>query len=255
MMKKIFIICCMFVFLMAKTADADLSVSPFYVVFDADSQKRTASVRFTNNSAEERRYRIKLINYRQLADGRYEEITQAIKGSPFASKYINYAPHETTLKPRQSQTVRLQRKPMAAAADGEYVSHLLIQEMPHAFHIEEKAAPDELKIDIRALYGVTIPIIIDKGNLTDKGWLESVKLLRASDEVLVTVGRSGTRSFWGNIIVKDKNKEIGRVNGLKIFLTTDKRSIRIPLTHKPGSNLKVILEDARTNKVISEKTI
>ena len=254
-MKKIFILCCMCVFLMTKTAWADLSVSPFYVVFDADSPKRTASVRFTNNSAEEKRYRIKLINYRQMPDGRYEEITKALKGNPFAAPYINYAPHEATLKPRQSQTIRLQRKPMAAAADGEYVSHLLIQEMPQAFHIDEKTQSNELKFDIKALYGVTIPIIIDKGNLTDKGWLENVKLLPGSDELLVTVGRSGTKSFWGNIIVLDKYKEIGRVNELKIFLTTDKRSIRIPLTQKPGANVKVILEDARTNKIISEKTI
>ena len=85
--------------------------------------------------------------------------------------------------------------------------------------------------------------------------MENVKLLSGSDELLVTVGRSGTKSFWGNIIVLDKYKEIGRVNELKIFLTTDKRSIRIPLTQKPGANVKVILEDARTNKIISEKTI
>lgn len=237
-------------------ARANLTVSSFYVLFDANSPKRTEVVRVTNNSNTSKTYRIKMINFKQNPDGSYSEIEQPVLGNPFAAPYVSFSPHETTLAPQQTQTIRLVRKPMAAAADGEYVSHLLIRELP------EKKAPDKqdtngaLKIDIKALYGVSIPVIVDKGKLHSSAQISSVKVNNgAKPSVDVKVKRAGNRSFWGNLIVKKGKKEIGRVNGFKIFMTTPERNMQVPLSEKIVSGGQVILEDARTNETIASKNL
>lgn len=255
-MRKKYIMLLMFC-LFPGWARANLAISSFYVWFDANSPKRTEVVRVTNNSNVKKSYRIKLINFKQNADGSYTEIEQPLSGNPFAIPYISSSPHETTLEPGQTQTVRIIRKPMAAAADGEYVSHLLIRELPEKTAVKPQNNNGELKIDIKALYGVTIPVIIDKGNLHDSAEIKTVTLNNQASKpyLSVTVQRKGNRSFWGNLIVMQGKKELGRVNGFKIFMTTPERKIKIPLNEKIVSGGKVILEDARTHETIAAKNL
>ncbi len=238
-------------------ARANLAVSSFYVWFDANSPKRTEVVRVTNNSNVKKSYRIKLINFEQHPDGSYTDLKQALSGNPFAEPYISFSPHETSLEPGQTQTIRVIRKPMAAAADGEYVSHLLIRELPEKTVVKSQNNNGELKIDIKALYGVTMPVIIDKGNLHDSAEIKNVSLSNNAREpyLSVKVERKGNRSFWGNLIVLQGSKEIGRVNGFKIFMTTPVREIKIPLNEKIVSGGKVILEDARSHETIASKLL
>lgn len=240
-----------------KSAQANLSISSFYVFFDANSPKRTDVIRLTNNTNLSKTYRLKLINFKQNADGSYSPLDKALPGNPFASPYIGFSPHETTLAPGQSQTVRLMRKPMAAAADGEYVSHLFVQELPEKRQTPAADGQQQIKIDIKALYGLTIPVIIDKGNLSSSAKITRtvVKNNGSKPYIEATVKRSGNRSFWGNLIVTQNGKEIGRVNGFKIFLTTPERQIQIPLTEKMTSSGRITLEDARTNAVIVSKNL
>lgn len=252
-MKKRLLIYLLILSLYPCLVKANLTVSSFYVWFDAHAPKRAEVVRVTNNSNSQKSYRIELINFKQNIDGSYSNIEKPISGNPFAVPYISFSPHETTLAPGQTQTIRLVRKPMAAAADGEYVSHLLIRELPEKTAVKQQAGGGEFKIDIKALYGVTIPVIIDKGNLTSSAVITSVS--NGGNSVWVTVKRSGNRSFWGNLIVKNGKKEIGRVNGFKIFMTTSERRIKIPLSEKFVSGGQVILEDARTNETISSKKL
>lgn len=252
-MKKQFLICLLIMSLYPCLVEANLAVSSFYVWFDAHSPKRAEVVRVTNNSNTQKSYRIKLVNFKQNADGSYSDIEKTLSGNPFAEPYISFSPHETTLAPGQTQTVRLVRKPMAAAAEGEYVSHLLIRELPEKTASKQQVGGGELKIDIKALYGVTIPVIIDKGNLNSSAAISSVSA--GNNFVSVTVKRNGNRSFWGNLIVKNGTKEIGRINGFKIFMTTPERRIKIPLSEKIVSGGQVVLEDARTNETISSKKL
>lgn len=245
--------------LIAETAWGNLTISPFYVQFDANSKNRSDVVRMTNSSAEKKTYRIKLVNFRQMPDGTYQEITEPIPGNPFASPYIAFSPRETTLEPRQSQTIRIQRKAMAAAKDGEYVSHLLMQEMPPKDFGKKTKSQETggIKIELKALHGVTIPVIIDKGDLYDQGIIAQASLVRNAKNPYVeaTIKRSGTRSFWGTLLVKDGNEEIGRINNFKIFLTAPQRTLKVPLSRNPSQRVQLILMDARTNAVISRKDI
>lgn len=256
-MKKTVLFILFALILASGQALANLSISSFYVFFDANSPKRTDVVRLTNSTNQRKTYRLKMVNFKQNADGSYTPITQALPNNPFASPYIGFSPHETTLEPGQSQTVRIIRKPMAAAADGEYVSHLFVQELPEKRQTTAADNQQQIKIDIKALYGLTIPVIIDKGNLSSSAKISKTlaKNNGSKPYIEATIKRSGNRSFWGNLIVTQNGKEIGRVNGFKIFLTTPERQIQIPLTEKMTSSARITLEDARTNAVIASKNL
>lgn len=238
------------------SAAANFSLTPFYVFFDADSKDRSDVVRMTNTSPEAKTYRIELINYKQNSDGSYQKIDQPLTGNPFASPYIGFSPRETTLQPRQSQTVRILRKAMAAAPDGEYVSHLWIHEMPGHKRQAPAAEGNKLSVELKALYGVTIPVIIDKGELHSSGKIVSAKIVNSENPYAeVVVARSGNRSFWGNIEIKEGKEILGKVDNFKIFMTTAERRLKIPLSRLPKSPLQLILTDARTNERISVKNM
>lgn len=256
-MKKLLLTLLLMINLFPGFAKANLAISSFYVWFDANSAKRTETLRVTNTSNIQKVYRIKLVNFKQNADGSYDDISHPLSGNPFAEPYVGYSPHETTLAPGQTQTIRLVRKPMAAAADGEYVSHLLVRELPEKTVHAKQDNNGDLRINIKALYGVTIPVIIDKGNLHSSASIGKVSVIEKDGKpyASVTVKRKGDRSFWGNLIIKKGQKEVGRVNGFKIFMTTPERHMQIPLSEKIVSGGKVILEDARTDETIASRTL
>lgn len=220
-------------------AFCNISLYPFYLSFDADSSKRSAQMRFTNTSTEKKSYVVELVNYVQQKDGSYKPV--AVKsGGLFADKYLDYSPHSVTLDPGKSQVVRLKRKGMAAASDGEYVSHLMVRELEG-----KKAKPTKkasgISVDIKPLYGITIPVIIDKGNLNSAGAIESHKTLGNVQEVVVT--RTGDRSFFGTVIVKEHGKEIGKVSKFRIFTDTPERVLKVPLNRTPSGSVSITLID------------
>ncbi len=209
-------------------AFCNISLYPFYLSFDADSSKRSAQMRFTNTSTEKKSYVVELVNYVQQKDGL------------FADKYLDYSPHSVTLDPGKSQVVRLKRKGMAAASDGEYVSHLMVRELEGKKAKSTKKASG-ISVDIKPLYGITIPVIIDKGNLNSAGAIESHKTLGNVQEVVVT--RTGDRSFFGTVIVKEHGKEIGKVSKFRIFTDTPERVLKVPLNRTPSGSVSITLID------------
>lgn len=256
-----------FVFLLifscfAKASFANISVSPFSVIFDAGTNKRAAEVRVTNTTGNTQTYRISFVNYRQKRDGSLELIETEDPKSPFASPYLSFSPRQPTLKSRETQIIRIARKPMVGIPDGEYVSHLKIQEIttPDAAQ-PANADKKTLQIDLRALYSVTIPVIIRKGSLESSGSLEKISKLPSKadlpERLSVIVGREGSRSFLGNIVVMEGRKEVGKLNNVRIYATLKEREVVFPLTEKAesltGKILTVILNDTETNQPLTEK--
>ena len=253
-----YFVCILMVFGGLIPARANISLMPFFVELDATSRNRTAQVRFTNTSNQAHTYNIKMVNFKQNADGSYTPINDPIVGNPFADKYLEWAPHQVTLEPNQSQVIRIQRQSMATASDGEYVSHLLIQEQesPRAPSATTKKT-DGVAINLTALYGVSIPVMIENGDLSAVAKIESVKIIDQGQGPIarVNVVRSGTRSFTGTLVVRAGRREYGRVEKFRIFLTTPNRVIDIPLTSMPPRDASVILIDEKTDETLETKHI
>lgn len=246
-------------FLMIPVASfANISLSPFFIELDAASRDRSAQVRFTNTSGAPQTYNIKLVNFKQESNGSYTSIAEPISGNPFAEPYLEWSPHRVSLQPGQSQVVRIQRRPMATANDAEYVSHLLIQEQPSTGAPDTGAhVSDGINIQLTALYGVSIPVMIENGNLTAGANINSVTVLDSGSGMVARadVERFGTRSFYGTLVVRDGGQEYGRIEKFRIFMTTPNRVINIPLTSYPPRGADVVLIDERTNETLDLRRI
>lgn len=254
MLRKLFLC---FAILFTFSARANISLSPYYLELN-DIDGRNGQVRFTNNSGATKTYDISLVNFKQEKDGKYTPITAALPGNPFADAYLEWAPHRATLEPGQSQVVRVRRRGMAAAPDGEYVSHMLIRELPgdadmYGTYNDNK---NGLTINLRALYGVSIPVMIVRGRLWSDARIDSVKIQKSNTGPIasVNVSRSGTRSFFGTLIVRNGRRELGRLENFRIFMTTPSRTLEIPLSRMPDGAATVTLIDESTDETLETKS-
>ncbi|MDR0449418.1 MAG: hypothetical protein LBG89_03090 [Rickettsiales bacterium] len=232
----------------------NISLSPFFLEFDADSKNKSGQVRFTNSTSETRTYNIKLVNFKQNKDGSYTTITAPVDGNPSADYYLEYSPRQVSLPSMKSQVVRVQRRGMAGAAPGEYVSHLLVQEVPKEKKSENKK-PEGISIDLKVVYGISIPVIITKGSLSASARIKSAKISKKDHVAEVEIERSGDRSFFGSIIIKDNGSEIGKISDFRIFTTTKSRVLKVPLSKNPSGEASATLIDGRTGEIAGIKGI
>lgn len=259
-MKNLFkiILVAILVFKMSE-AEANVGINPYYIVLDGNSSKRNEQVFILNTSKKTITYRIKLVNYKQLSDGNYQKIEKPEINAPFASPYLVISPNQTTLNPGQSQTIRIQRKPMLNAEDGEYISRLMVSEVDTSNPNINKEKINGIKIEAKALSTITIPIIIHKGKLNATGEIKDPKIITKYGKKFVVFDliRKGTKSLFVNINIKDANgKRVGSLNKLRVYLTTPNRNIEIPLeNYKSREKLTIEVLDVDSNKEISTKTV
>ena len=220
----------MFLFLMAAgQAQANISVFPYTIDFAAESNKRVQTVRVINASNETQTYRVSFVNFAQDENGKLSELTE--KPDTAADKYLNWSPRQFTLKPNEVQTINIARKSMAQAKDGEFVSHLRIGEVAMGTpKVENKnTESDTRSMELKALFAITLPVTISKGDtLYNKTQIASYKLA-GRDKLNLVLKRSGNQSSRVNVaVINDKGKEIGRVNSVKIYLSTDTLNVSVP---------------------------
>lgn len=256
MYKKILIIL-LLILLSAGQASANISVFPYNLDFEAESNKRVQTVRVINTSNKTQTYRVSFVNFAQDENGDLTEIKE--DNGWFANKFLNWSPRQFTLKPNEVQTINVARKSMAQAQDGEFVSHLKISEVAMGTPKikNENTSSDTLSMQLKALFAITLPVTISKGHsLYNKTEIAGYKLSK-DNNLDVVLKRSGNQSSRVNIvIVNDKGKDIGRVNNIKIYLSADKLNISIPLDKTLLSHKALLkLEDARTKKDISTQVI
>ncbi|WP_148204453.1 molecular chaperone [Elusimicrobium minutum] len=248
-------------------AVASISIHPYSLEFEMSSKKRMHSVRIINNSQEEKTYRVSFVNYVQREDGSYREpMPQEVLNT--ADAYLYFSPRQFTLKPGKMQTVNVIRRPTAELPDGEYVSHLKVAEVDipvsreQAAEKQQKNEPGALQFQLKALYAVTIPVTLQKGNLESKFEISNAQLsVRDAVTVMeVVLQATGTKSARGDISIRDsKKKVIGQLNNVRIFPYNKERRLAIPLSKTEqelvGETLTVILKNKETGKNVSEKKI
>lgn len=229
---------------------AKLAVTPQYILFDTNNRERVKTVMLSNNSDEEKTYRIKLEHYFHDDKGKVHKIDEnkelinkgdyvpnfknMIKNLNFADKLFYYGPRKITLGPRETQMVKFQRKPLTGVEDGEYRSYVLFQgiDKPKALTKNINLENGKLAFQIHGLYGISIPLIVRKGNLYSGAEMLNLKKVKTKDggaALLFDIIREGTKSLRGNVEVYLKDQRIGVASNVAIYLTANKREITIPL--------------------------
>jgi hypothetical protein len=186
-------------------AQGDLLIAPTRLVLDG---RRGGEVILSNIGAEEATYRVALELRRMTSEGELERVDdlEANVSEKAALEMIRYAPRRVTLPPNEPQAIRISARPGADLPDGEYRVHMSFSALPKvqpASAVDEAAAAGEFAIRLTPIYGITMPIIIRKGELQVTAALANPRVEQTPEGTAfaVDINRNGTASVYGDLLV------------------------------------------------------
>jgi hypothetical protein len=187
----------------ASVAQGDLLIAPTRLVLDG---RRGGEVILSNMGNEPETYRVSLELRRMDENGNLEPVeeTQANASEKAALAMIRYAPRRVTLPPAQPQSIRISARPGADLPDGEYRVHMSFAALPKIRPVTDIPTDKSgIAINLIPVYGIVMPIIIRKGELTVKAGLANPRITHDAkgDEFIVDMTRSGNESIYGDVLV------------------------------------------------------
>ena len=223
----------------------DLSVTPTRVVFEG--RDRSAQVMLVNRASRTATFRILFVQMRMSGSGERVEIDAAGPGERFADPLVRFAPRQVKLEPGVAQTVRLMLRKPADLEPGEYRSHLLFRAVPEPDAGLRVDAHDDdgLAIQLRPIYGVSIPVIARQGDLSARVALDGLEWTPEAggrQGLELRLSRSGDRSVYGDLAVLHRSAEgddtvLALARGLAVYPPNAERRLRLDLTPPPGLDL------------------
>jgi P pilus assembly chaperone PapD len=215
-------------------AAGDLLVAPTRIVLDG---RRGAEVILNNIGAEEATYRISLELRRMSDNGRLEDILPeaANDKEKAALEIIRFAPRRVTLPPNQPQSIRVGLQATETLPDGEYRAHMLFRAIPKTPEATaEDDAPKTLKINLIPVYGVTIPVIIRKGELRATAAIANASIARDNEgqTLQFDLARQGDKSVFGEVHVTRPGvaEPLLVAKGIAVYPELSSRQVSLPLS-------------------------
>lgn len=213
-------------------AAGDLLVAPTRVILDG---ARGTQVILSNIGSEETTYRISLEIKRMTPAGELDEIDAAATtdAEKTALSLVRFAPRRVTLPPNQPQSIRIGLNPVENLPDGEYRVHMLFRSIPKTKPVVDTPETEGVKIELTPLYGIAIPVIIRKGQLSATAALANARMGR--DEVgpvlQFDATRNGNRSVYGEfrVMKPGQDKPILVQKGLAIYPEIERRIVELQL--------------------------
>ncbi len=243
----------------AQEESSILFVAPSRITMKPD--ENITEINVSNKSSEARRYDLAIVDQVMNEEG----MTQRVETFDYSAKrLLKFVPKRFTLKSGERQVIRVMATRTADMSDGDYHSHLLFREVPLA--MQDKAAVEEerknqtaAQFEIKALYGVAIPIIVQKGQVASDISIGEVSYIPASDgappHIAVELLRSGNAEASTKLNIRlDKGGEsipVIKEQWVPIYREVGKVTRRFPLTELPaGTSLKggkILLELVKDN--------
>lgn len=224
----------------------DLMVSPKRVVFEGN--KLREEIRLINRGSDTAVYAISLINYRMTPEGDFERITEPDSGQYFAKDYVRFFPRRVQLPPNEAQVIRMQVRRSSDMGGREYRSHLYFraesQEDERARKTQEEDEPEGISIQLRPIYGVTIPVIVRMGDLEVNTTIDDISLDKEASggpTLDFALYRNGERSVYGDINVLYKTEgensvKVGGVTGVAVYTPNRLRRFSMSLSERENVN-------------------
>jgi hypothetical protein len=240
------------VFSLVLKVEANVTVNPTRLILE--NGQRSATIKLINPADQTATYRVSLINLEMNQSGDIKELEAADSSekrleSYFAEDLLRYSPRQVVLPPRQAQIVRVQLMLPPGLEAGEYRSHMLFQEISTQSDVEdENDGETGINIALRAIYGVSIPIIVRQGETWAELEMSDLELRENREtgipELSLTINRTGNQSEYGDIEVSftDNSGEktlIAAVRGTAIYTDVEKRDYKIGLRNTEN----LVLED------------
>ncbi|SFJ86576.1 hypothetical protein [Caulobacter sp. UNC279MFTsu5.1] len=257
---------------------ADLSISPKRVTFDEAG--RSATVYIFNRGSQAATYSLGLVDRVMTPDGQIRTVAESANAPEgaaanarlkSAAALLTFAPRRVTLRPGESQTVRIRVLRPADLAVGEYRTHLTVTDVPPetaGLTAEEAAAPGagELAVRIVALFSVSIPVIVRQGPADVQAGIDAVRFAVKDPQtasgaapskqtafLTIDLVRQGASSLFGDIEIRavkagKPGEVVGGAKGVAVYGEIDRRTLALPLTRIParGETLSIVFRDDDT---------
>lgn len=207
-------------------AQGNLLLYPKRIVFEGSKKYQTLNL--ANSGKDSVRYLISVVQGRMNADGLFEIISQPDSGQHFADKYFRFFPRNVVLGPNEAQSIKMQLINTSGLESGEYRSHIYLRAEPDKRPFGE-VEPDNdstsISVNLRAVFGISIPVIIRVGESTTQVSLSDVKFAFIKDSIpslKITFNRTGNMSVYGDISVdhvslQGKVTRIGMAKGMALY--------------------------------------
>ncbi|MVZ98395.1 molecular chaperone [Sphingorhabdus sp. IMCC26285] len=223
-------------------AAGDLLIAPTRVILDG---RRGTEVILNNIGDEEATYRITLELRRMNDQGRLDDVdaVAANDKEKSALDVIRYAPRRVTLPPNQPQSIRIGLQAIDALPDGEYRAHMLFRAIPKTPAADGTTdAGNSLRIQLIPIYGISIPVIVRKGNLQGTAALTNVRIGKDNEGPTLEfdMARQGNKSIFGEIHVTKpgQSEPISVAKGIAIYPEITSRIVSLPLTPDVAAKMR-----------------
>lgn len=223
-------------------AAGDLLIAPTRVVLDG---RRGTEVILNNIGNEEATYRITLELRRMNDIGRLDDVdpVAATEKEKSALAVIRYAPRRVTLPPNQPQSIRVGLQPTDSLPDGEYRVHMLFRAIPKAPAAgSAEDAGNGLKIQLIPIYGISIPVIVRKGNLQATAALSNLRVGKDNEGPTLEfdMTRQGDKSVFGEVHVTKAGEAepIMVAKGIAIYPEIASRIVSLPLSPELAAKVR-----------------
>jgi P pilus assembly chaperone PapD len=264
---------CLLLLVISSKAMSSLLVTPSRISFDV--RDRTQEVIVMNTSGETNSYVLEWTNQKQTSFGAYKVLEgEELASFPTAEQFIRFSPRRVTLRPGESQTVKLlvrRKKDMDAS---EYRSHLKFTALPNKAAAANKSeAPssqsDGINIKLNLLLSYSIPVILRTENPESNAEVtefvyEANKDGTKNGSVSVKISKPAANSLYGDFTVfyevDGTSTPIGFLNGVNIFAENREFMKNISLVQAlPSNNGKLRLEYKGraefADKLLAESTL
>jgi hypothetical protein len=225
----------------AAAGPGDLLVAPTRIVLEGG---RGTEVVLNNIGAAPATYRVSLELRRMTAEGALNDVAPdaANATEKAALGMISFFPRKVVLAPGLPQVIRVGVRPPADLPEGEYRAHMLFRAIPEAKPATQTGErKDGVSISLVPIYGVTIPVIVRRGNLQASSTLSDARMTVSEGKPAFSVGisRVGNRSSYGTIRVTKAgiSKPVLEARGLAVYAEISRRSVILPVPPEVAAQL------------------
>jgi hypothetical protein len=143
---------------------------------------------------------------------------------------------------------------------------MLFRAIPDARPVTAAAGPvDGIAIDLRPIYGVTIPVIVRAGQLSATAAISDPKLVTIAGRqgISFELTRTGSRSVYGDVrLVRKGADPLLLSRGIAVYAELDHRTVALPAPEGftgslagPGTLQYVERSDDGSSKVLAEAEV
>lgn len=220
---------------------AGLVLNPQRIVLQ--DRERSASLDLLNTDDKAGRYQIYFEHKYMKEDGSIVDIENPEEGGPYAGDMIRYSPRRVDIPAGGSQTIRIAARRPKGLAEGEYLSHLVLKQIPQKADANSPATPKndediQLNLAVQPVLKLAIPVIVRKGASTTTASISDIQPIVQNEQVEelhFSLHRQGNFSLYGNVELYEKNGEqlgsrVGFIRGIALYTPTLKRLVKVRLS-------------------------